>query len=170
MPQSHDTSQAAHSYTRLQIVLHWLVVILIAEQWVTSKAVARTHDPFLPPSETDLLLHMLHNYAGMLIGGLMVLRLGLWFVNPRQDKTGQRHWQTRAASTVHVALYLSVLGQASTGFVASYLWKGAIPFHLMFWNLTLTLACLHVLAAAYHLARGDEVVARMVPWLPRRRN
>ncbi len=168
MPETHNTSPTARKYSLLQIVLHWLIVVLIIEQWVTSKAVARTHDPFLPPSKTDLLLHMVHNYAGMFIGLLMVFRLGLSLLNRRGVGTGHRNWQTMAASTVHCALYLSVLGQASTGLVGSYLWNGAIPVHMMFWNVTLTLACLHILAAAYHIARGDDVIAKMVPWLPER--
>lgn len=164
MLEFENTSQTAHRYTRLQIVLHWLVVILIAEQWFTSKAIPRTHSPFLPPSKTDLLMHMAHNYAGMVIGLLMTVRLGLWILNPRQVDAGRRSWQSKTASTVHWALYLSVLGQASTGFVSSYLWQWAVPFHQMFWNLTLTLVTLHVLAAAYHLVRGDDVVRKMVPW------
>ncbi|MEQ8374973.1 MAG: cytochrome b/b6 domain-containing protein [Roseibium aggregatum] len=168
MPEIEKTTQAAHSYTRLQIVLHWLVVILIAGQWYTSSAIPRTHDPFLAPSRTDLLLHMVHNYSGMLIGGLMVIRLGLWLLNPPRRETGLRSWQTSAASTVHWALYLSVLGQASTGFVSSYLWQGAVPFHKMFWNLTMALVGLHVAAAIYHLARGDEVVVKMRLWRPGR--
>ena len=94
----------------------------------------------------------------------MTVRLGLWILNPRQVDAGRRSWQSKTASTVHWALYLSVLGQASTGFVSSYLWQGAVPFHQMFWNLTLTLVTLHVLAAAYHLVRGDDVVRKMVPW------
>jgi cytochrome b561 len=64
---------------------------------------------------------------------------------------------------VHRALYLSVLGQAATGFVSSYLWKGVVPFHQMLWNLTLTLVNLHVLAVAIHLVRRDGVVGKMVP-------
>ena len=168
MPGIENTAQTAHRYTRLQIVLHWSVVILIVEQWYTSKAIPRTHNPFLPPAEIDLLMHMVHNYAGMLIGLLMAIRLGLFFLNPRQGETGHRDWQTKAAYAVHWALYLSVLGQASTGFVASYLWKGAVPFHLMFWNLILTLVSLHVLAAAYHLVCGDGVVRNMVVWRPKR--
>lgn len=164
MPEIENSSRTMHSYTQLQIVLHWLVVILIAGQWFTSKAIPRTHDPVLAPSKIDLLQHMVHNYAGMVIGALMAIRLGLRVLNPRHDGTGLRPWQTKAASTVHWALYLSVLGQASTGFISSYLWQGAVPFHQMFWNLTLSLVCLHIAAAVYHLARGDEVFRKMVPW------
>jgi cytochrome b561 len=168
MPGFENTAQAAHRYTRLQILLHWSVVILIGEQWYTSQAIPRTHNPLLPPTDADLLMHMVHNYAGMLIGGLMVIRLGLFFLNRRQEDTGYRDWQTKAAHAVHWALYLAVLGQASTGFVASYLWKGAVPFHLMFWKLILTLVSIHVLAAVYHLVSGDGVVRRMLPWRPKK--
>lgn len=99
MPGIENTAQTAHRYTRLQIVLHWSVVILIAEQWYTSKAIPRTHNPFLPPSKADLLMHMVHNYAGMLIGLLMVIRLGLIFLNPVRAKpeagTGKRRGPMR---------------------------------------------------------------------------
>ncbi len=163
MPGTRIRSQAARQYSGLQILLHWSVVLLILEQWVTSRAIPRTHNPFLPPSKSDLLMHLVHNYAGMLIGTFMVIRLGLLFLNPRQEDPGRPQWRTRAAHAVHWALYLSVLGQAATGFAASYLWKGAVPFHQMFWNFTLSLASLHVLAAAYHLACRDGVVWKMVP-------
>ncbi|WP_428686611.1 cytochrome b [Roseibium sp.] len=161
--QTQIETQVGHRYSRLQILLHWSVVILVLEQWITSSAIPRTHDPFLTPSKADLLMHLMHNYAGMLIGTLMVIRLGLLFLNPRQVDPGLPRWQAAAAQAVHWALYLSLLGQASTGFVASYLWKGAVPFHQLFWTLTLSLVSLHVLAAAYHLVRRDGVVGRMVP-------
>ena len=106
---------------------------------------------------------MAHKYAVIVIGLLIAVRLGLRFLNPQQGDAGHRSWQTKAASTVHRALYLSVLGQAATGFVSSYLWKGVVPFHQMLWNLTLTLVNLHVLAVAIHLVRRDGVVGKMVP-------
>lgn len=42
-------------YSRLQILLHWLVAALVLGQWLTYDAIGRTHSPLLPPSAADLI-------------------------------------------------------------------------------------------------------------------
>jgi cytochrome b561 len=68
------------AYHPVQVLLHWLVVALILEQYVTSGAIRRTHDALMmgqQPTSSDLLLHMIHNRGGILITGLVALRLAL---------------------------------------------------------------------------------------------
>lgn len=171
MDTGDDSSRGA-GYPALQIALHWLVVALILSQWLTSGAIRRTHNPLMPPSPADLTLHLLHNYAGMTIGALMVLRVLLRVLRPVPQAGGLSALQKRASSIVQWGLYGSLLAEAGSGFVASYLWGGAAAIHALLWKVTLTLALMHVAAAVLHAIRGDGVVQRIMPrWmLPRRRS
>ena len=58
----------------MQIAVHWSVVLLLIGQWYTSDAIPRTHNPLLPPSESDLFQHAILNYAGLLIGALVLIK------------------------------------------------------------------------------------------------
>ncbi|WP_265519078.1 cytochrome b [Nitratireductor luteus] len=157
-------NQESTRYTRLQIAIHWAVVLLVVEQWYTSQAIPRTHNPLLPPSSTDLLLHAVHNYAGLLIGALMLARIGLRLFQPRPASLHIQGWLERLSQVIHWGLYISLLGQVAAGFAAAYLWAPAGRIHILLWNVTLVLASLHIAAAAYHAVRCDGVVKRMVPW------
>ena len=150
-------------YTRLQIAVHWSVVLLLIGQWYTSDAIPRTHNPLLPPSESDLFQHAVHNYAGLLIGALVLLRIGLRMFPPQSLLPRLTNWRDRTSQAVQWALYFSLLGQVAAGFVTSYLWAPAARFHVLFWNVTLILVGLHIAAAAYHAFRGDGVVWLMIP-------
>jgi cytochrome b561 len=157
--------QQGTRYTRLQLALHWAVVLLLVEQWVTAKAIPRTHNPFLPPSGADLLQHTIHTYAGLLIGALMLVRIGFRLLRPQPQLPQVASWQQRVSRAVHWALYLCLLGQVAAGFATSYLWAPAARIHVFFWNVTLVLVGLHIAAAAYHAVRRDGVASRMIPWM-----
>jgi cytochrome b561 len=65
-------------YCYSQIALHWVVVLLVIEQYFTSAAVTRTHTyrPLGKPADPfDLTLHSVHTRVGLLIFGLVALRL-----------------------------------------------------------------------------------------------
>lgn len=151
-------------YTRTQISLHWLVVLLIVGQWYTSSAIPRTHSPLLPPSKNDLFQHAVHTYAGLLIGIIMVIRFGLSYVRTVSPLPTSQKWHDRLARIVHLGLYFSVLGHVAAGVITSYFWAPARAAHAFIWNIILVLIFLHIVAAAYHLIRGDGVFRRMLPW------
>src|SRR5260370_3274545 len=63
-----------------QIVLHWLVVLLVIEQYATSGAMLRVHRyrPLGRPADPfDLTLPAVHARVGLLIFGLVTVRLFL---------------------------------------------------------------------------------------------
>ena len=164
MSSTSSANKVASRYTRLQIAVHWAVVLLIIEQWYTSRAIPRTHNPLLPPSDLDLLQHALHNYAGLLIGALMLVRIGFrWFI-PRPASSRMSSWQERLSQSTHWALYIVLLSQAAAGFAAAYLWAPAGRIHILLWNVTLALGTIHLAATASHAVRRDGVISRMVPW------
>lgn len=156
------TGRSPRKYSNTQIALHWAVVGLIGMQWLTAGSIVRTHNPLLPPSQTDLFLHALHNYGGMAIGALVFLRVMLRLV--RRSRVGSE-WSSAAvaAAVVHWGLYASLAAQATTGFVASYFWGPAAGVHKAIWNVTLTLAALHVAAALWHGLQRDGVIGNMMP-------
>jgi cytochrome b561 len=157
---------AAPRYPAYRIALHWAVVLLIFVQWMTADAIPRTHNPLLPPSATDLLLHAVHNYVGMTIGALVGLRVLLRLLRPVPPVHALASWQSTASATIHWGIYASLLAQAGTGFITSYFFSQLAPVHMFLWNVTLILVAIHVAAALFHAARGDGVVLRMLPAFP----
>ncbi|MAY61749.1 MAG: cytochrome B [Rhizobiales bacterium] len=155
------------AYSTLQISLHWLIAAMVGAQWYTSGAIHRTHNPLVPPTDTDLLLHALHNYGGMTIGAIMLLRLGLRLRYGTSHRVRPVSLMERAANGLHLLFYVLILMQAGTGFVTSYLWGGAGSLHSALWTVLLVLIALHVSAALYHLIRGDRVFSRMLPFVKR---
>jgi cytochrome b561 len=151
------------AYSKPQIWIHWAVVGMIAVQWVTSGAIPRTHNPLLPATPVDLLLHIAHNYNGMAIGCLVLVRIALRLSHSTDRQQARRTPMELAALAVHWGIYASLTAQAATGFIASYLWEPAAVVHKAIWNVTLVLIALHVTAAAWHGARRDGVVGRMLP-------
>ncbi len=150
-------------YSRIQIAIHWAVVGMIATQWATSGAIPRTHNPLFPAAPMDLLLHMIHNYNGMAIGCLVLVRIALRLSRSNDRPQARRTPMELAALAVHWSIYASLAAQAATGFTASYLWGPAAGIHKAIWNVTLTLVALHLTAAAWHGVRRDGVVGRMLP-------
>jgi cytochrome b561 len=114
------------SYSRLQISFHWLIVVLVIVQYATSGSIARTHSVSisgLAPDPSDLFWHTVHNRNGLLIFALMALRLVIrfWRGVPQQV-TGTSPVQKKVASAMHYLLYATLMCQAFTGAVASYVW------------------------------------------------
>ena len=147
------------NYSSLQVTIHWVVVAMIILQWSTAGAIPRTHNSLLPPAEWDLFLHMIHNYCGMGIGALVLLRMALRL---RQRRRISR-FSDLAAATVHWGLYASLAAQAATGVIVAYFWAPAAWSHKALWNVTLVLVGFHVAAALWHGVRCDGVVGRMLP-------
>ncbi|MBI1620499.1 cytochrome b [Aquamicrobium zhengzhouense] len=148
-------------YSRLQIVIHWVVVAMIIIQWSTADAIPRTHNPLLPAKEWDLFLHMVHNYCGIGIGALVLLRMALRL----RQRPQINHFRDLAAATIHWGLYGSLAAQAATGVIVTYFWAPAAWSHKALWYVTLVLVGLHLTAALWHGIRRDGVLSRMSPSL-----
>ena len=161
------------AYHPLQVLLHWLVVALIVEQYVTSGAIRRTHEALMmgqQPTNSDLLLHTIHNRGGILITGLMVLRFALrwWFGRGLHLPT--KSPAARTAHAAHTALYLLIIAQGLTGFVASYLWWPISSVHVILFKAILILVGVHAFMAFWHhFVSRDDTLVRMVPGFKSRR-
>lgn len=162
------TPKSGKIYSRTQIALHWLTALLLCIQYATSSAIARTHAVHgarLAPDPADLFLHTVHNWCGMVIGLVMLARLGLRLkTGPAAPPRSTPTWQAKLASTVHWAFYAVVFLQVATGFTASYLWWPASVAHGPLFVLLILLIAAHVFAAFWHQwVRRDGLLWRMVP-------
>ena len=163
-PRSADAPGARYGFA--QIALHWLIVLLIAEQYVTSAAILRTH-AYRPlgerPDPFDLTLHAAHTRIGLAIFALVALRLAFRLVlGAPAWRDSLPLWRKRLSCAVQYALYLVLLGEAAAGAVASYLWWPMSAVHVaLFWAL-IALVVLHLGGALLSFAaRPRETLYRI---------
>lgn len=151
---SASAPAARGRYHWLLILLHWVTVLLVLEQYLTSFAIVRTHKPHLigqHPSGFDLLQHTIHNRVGLLIAGLMILRFGLrWRLGVPPPIVSEGAGRAFAARTVHYAFYVVLVLQGVTGAIAAYFWWPMSALHQLLFDVLLALIAVHFLAAAYH--------------------
>jgi cytochrome b561 len=112
-------------YTSTAIALHWLIALLLLGQFVFGLTLEDI------PRGTPARGHYvnLHKSIGLLIGLLIVLRLGWRLTHkapPLPDSTPG--WQRRAARFSHFALYLCMLVLPLSGYLASNFSKHGIKF------------------------------------------
>lgn len=173
----------ATAYSNTAKFLHWLVVALLIVQFIiawTMPDIGR-HTPLGT-------LISLHFAFGVLILGVVIVRLIWWATHgvPKADDTPK--WQHWSALVVHWLLYLLLFGLPILGWLNAS-WRGytvslfgllempkLVATHVPGWQWTgglhsfladyvlLTLVGLHVFAALYHyFIRRDGILQRMLP-------
>ena len=153
-------------YCYSQIALHWVVVLLVIEQYFTSAAITRTHAyrPLGKPADPfDLTLHSVHTRVGLPIFVLVALRLLLRLAWGAPEWLQPLPlWRRRLSLTVQYGLYGVLLGQAVTGAVATYLWWPMSAAHKAFFFALAILLALHLGGAALSFAtRPGETMFRI---------
>ncbi len=152
-------------YSRLQILLHWVVVVFIAVQFLTGGSIERTHHTVhmgLQPAPWDIIEHKVHNACGILIGVLMGLRLVIRVVSGAPSAAATHRFNI-AARLLHFALYVALIGQAALGFVASYISFSVAPLHVLGSWIILALVATHICAAVWHaMVLKDDTLDRMI--------
>ena len=155
----------ATGYSRVQITLHWLIVLLLLVSYVSSDGMGRQ---FYEHIRGDALAGSggsLHIYTGMVVLGLVVIRLGvrlLHRVPPLPEDTPP--WMERASVLTHWGLYLLLAVIPVTGLLA---WYGEIrsfgELHSLLFDLLFVLAGLHAAAALFHqYVLKDDLLMRMI--------
>ncbi len=153
-------------YSRTQIVLHWLVAILIASQYIFKDAIVAAWDAVsqgLPVAFNPLVLA--HVAGGVLILILVVWRLALRARRgvPAAPANGSAALRL-AARVTHWTLYGLLLGLAFSGLTA---WFGhvaiAAQIHGVLKTILMALILLHVLAVVFHhLVLRNPILKRMM--------
>lgn len=153
-------------YTRLQRRLHWLVMILLSGQyllqWRMRDAVASIENQETL-GFTAFMVTTLHTWGGITIALVMLWR---WQLRKRYVPLNAgrlEHRYERCVMTHHVSLYAVTIAMAATGASAYYLdWHVAAQWHAIGKWLLIALVAIHIAGALTHLARGSNVLKRMM--------
>lgn len=172
---------AATSYDRVSIALHWTTALLVVANFV----LAETWDWFAEP--VTELMEDTHMSLGVLLTAAVVARV-VWRLMPGHAvETINSGWVRLASKFVHYLLYVLLAAQAALGF--AFRWGAGRPMEffglgippligemaranrrflreLHEWNgwAIIIIAGLHAAAALYHhYVLKDRVLERMLP-------
>lgn len=157
-----------HAYSRMQIILHWAVVVLIAFQYLASDGIEHAWRAFAAGAYTPAdfsTLALLHLVSGLTILALVIWRLVLRMRHgvPPPDPAEPVVVQWLARLT-HYAIYALIIILPLSGLVG---WAGgvttAIRVHLLAKTILLPLIGLHVAGAlVHHFVWRTDVLRRML--------
>jgi cytochrome b561 len=151
-------------YSRLQIVLHWLVFALIAQQYLFKGAISAAWDRVTDGMEIGFD-PLVFTHVG---GGALVLLFAMWRISlcarhgvPEAIEANKL--QGALAKLTHFGLYALMILMPVSGSVA---WFGGVEAaaqgHNVMKIVLLALVALHVLGAFYHhFVLRDGTLARM---------
>ena len=115
-------------YTKVAIVLHWLIALLIFFAFPLGLYMAD-----LPLSPRMLKLYSWHKWTGVTVFALVMLRI-IWRIGHRPPApVPMPRWQARAADAVHYLLYALMVAIPLSGWLMSSaeghqtVWFGKVP-------------------------------------------
>lgn len=142
-------------YSRIQIILHWAIAVLVVFQFVGSDTIAGFFEQVgitASSAETIPLLARAHVMAGILTFVLMLIRVFMRFTKgtpalPKEETPMMK----MAAHATHGILYLALFLMPMSGAAA---WFGQVELadtvHVTLKFVLLAFVALHVAAALYH--------------------
>lgn len=152
----------------MQVALHWIVVVLVAFQFVAHDGIEETWRAWLrseaPHSADGTALAYLHIAAGILVLILALARLYLRMTRgappPPADEPRLLQW---AAEAIHGLIYLFLLLLPITGAAAWFFSvRTAADVHEILQNVLLAAIALHVSGALFqHFVRRSQVLMRI---------
>ena len=181
-------AEPRNRYSQVSLILHWVIALMVISQI----GLIMAHDA----TEGDLSwsLVMLHKSVGLSILVLTLVRLGWRIANPAIPLPAEMpRWQKLFARGTHVLFYVVLIGMPLGGWAASSAagrdieWFGLFNWpllpisggrevagqfmdaHEMGAKLLYVLLALHILGALkHHFVDRDNVLHRMLPFIPRR--
>ena len=175
-------SNSLPRYTRVAILLHWLIGVLLLAQIAFGW--------FLETVPRGIPLRSfyvnLHKSTGLSLAVLILARIAWRLLHrPPVLPSFLATWERRAARWSHVALYVCMLGMPLSGYVASNFSKYGVKLfnsimlppwgpqdprvyaifnttHVVLSYVFVALIGVHLLAAVRHAIRGDGVFTRML--------
>jgi cytochrome b561 len=158
------TRKVSH-YSAIQVTLHWVVVFLVAFQFVAHGGIEEAWTSVSTGGNTrPPLLAFLHIVAGTLILFLALLRIYLRRLRgvPEAPADDPKVLQV-LAEAVHFAIYALLLMMPVSGAAAwFFVSEGAAVVHRFLQNVLLGVIAIHVVGALFqHFVRRSDVLIRM---------
>lgn len=155
-------------YSKLQIALHWIVVLLIVFQFLAHEGMERSVDAFergQTPEPAALYGAYLHVAAGLLVLACALVRLWLRFTRgvPALPEA-EGPLLKLAAHATHILIYALIILIPLSGAAA---WQFGIAaageVHETLFNVLMLLVAIHIAGALFqHFVLKSDVVRRMV--------
>jgi len=181
-------AEPRNRYSTVSIILHWLIAVLVVAQILLIMAA----DAVEGPAAGQWI--GLHKSIGLGILVLTLARLGWRIANPAIPlPDAMRRWEKLLARATHVLFYAVLIAMPLGGWAASsaagreILWFGLFQWpllpvgggremartlmdmHELGAKALYVLIALHVIGALKHqFIDRDNVLHRMIPWIPRR--
>lgn len=181
-------AEPRNRYSTISLVLHWLIAALV----VTQVGLIWAHEATDGPISREFV--QIHKSVGLGILVLTLGRIGWRMANPAIPlPDAMPGWQRLLARATHVLFYVFLIAMPLAGWAASsaagreIIWFGlfewpALPIgggrdtagdlmdlHELAAKGLYVLIALHVGGALkHHFVDRDNVLHRMIPWIPRR--
>jgi cytochrome b561 len=181
-------AEPRNRYSTVSLILHWLIAALVVTQVILIMIRDATE------GEVARELLGFHKSVGLGILVLTLGRLGWRIANPAIPLPDtMARWQKLLARATHVLFYVLLIGMPLSGWAASsaagrdILWFGLFQWpllpigggreaagqlmdmHELAAKALYVLIVLHVAGALkHHFLERDNVLHRMIPWIPRR--
>jgi cytochrome b561 len=125
-----DDPGAATRYTRVAMLLHWLIAILILCNVVLGLSAGSLPDAWVRPVIDT------HKSIGITVLGLVLLRI-LWRLSHRPPALPAvfPDWERQAAHVAHVLLYVLMIALPLSGWLHDSAWKDAATHPMRLFNL-----------------------------------
>ena len=181
-------AEPRNRYSTVSLILHWLIAALV----VTQVALIWAHEATNGPISREFV--QIHKSVGLGILVLTLGRIGWRIANPAIPLPDPMpRWQKLLARTTHVLFYAFLIGMPLVGWAASsaggreiewfglFVWPSLpigggremagnlMDLHRLAAKALYVLIALHVIGALkHHFVDRDNVLHRMIPWIPRR--
>ena len=153
------------NYSRMQIILHWSVAILILYQLIFSDYMKYAYWAFLNGKEYSQLAVLSHVIPGLLVLALTLYR---FFVRMRRGAPepvkGTHPMMEMLAKLIHWEIYALLVAVPVSGMMT---WGGEIraaaEWHETLFSVMMFLIVIHIAAALYHhFVKKDGLIRRMM--------
>ena len=180
-------AEPRNRYSTVSLTLHWLIAALVLTQVLLIAA----HEVTEGPLSREFV--QVHKSVGLSILVLTLGRVGWRIANPAIPLPDMPRWQKLLARATHVLFYVFLIAMPLVGWAASSAGGREIHwFGLFEWPLLpigggremagklmdlheiaakalIALIVLHIVGALKHqFIDRDNVLHRMIPWIPRR--
>jgi len=157
--------KTTNGYSRLQITLHWLIVLLIGVNYIVSDQMGRYLRTQLQGGTVTATTPTIHVYVGIAVLVLVVIRFLVRTRRgvPAEPASGSALMQAAGRYT-HWALYALMALVPALGMGAWYLGVRQMgDAHVVLMNLMIILALMHAAAALFHqYILKDRLLLRMM--------